>query len=112
MQQAFTDGGNGPLTVGLRNWTAAARQTLQAEQEALGEARRQLGLRSELRGRLDALKAKARAYGVAELDELAGIADRAKALLYQRPTPLQEAAAAVSEYESKLNFEAAKTVRK
>jgi hypothetical protein len=69
-------------------------------------------MRNELRGRLDALKAKARAYALAELDDLVAIAEKAKSLLYQRPTPLQEAAASVAEYEAKLNFEAAKAVRK
>lgn len=104
-------GGNGGLLVGIRNWMQAARQTLAAEQEAAAEAGRQLALRGELRGRLDALKAKARAYALAENDDLAAIADRAKALLYQRPTPLQQAASSVAEYEAKLNFEASKTVR-
>jgi hypothetical protein len=58
--------------------------------------------RNELRGRLDALKAKARAYGVAEKDGLAEAAQQAEKLLYTRPTPLERAAAAVTAYERML----------
>lgn len=111
LREAAASGGNGSVPVGLRNWTQAARQTLQAEQAAAAEARRQLSLRHELRGRLDALKAKARAYSVAENDELQRIAERAKTLLYGRPTPLAEASTVVAEYEARLNLEAEKRVR-
>jgi hypothetical protein len=111
LQQAASNGEDAGVVVGLRNWIEAARQTLKADQDAAAEARHQLSQRSELRGRLDALKAKARAYALAENDDLLAIAERAKSLLYTRPTPLQLAAACVAEYETKLNFEAAKIVR-
>jgi hypothetical protein len=61
-----------------------------------------LELRIELRGRLDALKAKARAYGVAENPELTRLAEEAYGLLHSRPTPMDRAEVSVSEYERAL----------
>ena len=58
--------------------------------------------RRELRGRLDALKAKARVYGLAEVVALAGAARQAELLLAEQPTRLQQAAAAVAGYEQQL----------
>lgn len=98
------------VLIGLRNWMEAARQVVRGNQEIAVQARAQVAVRSELRGRLDALKAKARAFAVAENDDLAAIAEQAKTLLYQRPTPLKEAAAFVAEYERTLNTKATKLV--
>ena len=112
LQEAAAAGGNGSLLVGLRNWMQAARQLVQVDGDAAAEARRQLAQRTELRGRFDALKAKARAYSLAEHDDLQAIAERVNTLLYRRPTPLQQAVSAVGEYEARLNFEAARDVRK
>ena len=55
--------------------------------------------RNELRGRMEALKAKARAFGVAEGREANELGSKAEALLYARPTPVQQAAAAVAQFE-------------
>lgn len=104
------EGPPGPIAVGLRNWTAAANKTLKAESDLAAEAESNLSLRAELRGRFEALKAKARAHSLAEDDGLLAIAERVKAVLYERPTPLNSAAALVSEYEARLNSEAAKRV--
>lgn len=92
-----------PVLVGLRNWNNAARKCVAEEEGACAANRAPLEARSELRGRLDALKAKARGYGLAEDPALVEIAEQAAALLYARPTPLDRAAALVKSYESKLN---------
>jgi hypothetical protein len=62
-----------------------------------------LDLRRELRGRLSALKAKALARGVAEDSKLVPLAQKAAELLHARPTPIEEAAWLVSQYEARLN---------
>lgn len=109
---AATAGPTEAVFLGLQNWKNAAEQILATQTAVTREARNSLDLRSELRGRLDALKAKARAYAVSEQDNLASLADHARKLLYTRPTPLEQAAGVVGEYEAALNIEAAKNVRK
>ncbi len=97
--------------VGLRNWTIAAREALGSDRAALEESKRLLETRSELRGRLDALKAKARAYSIAEEQGLMALAEQARQLLYSRPSALDRAAFLLSEYEAKLNFLTGRSVR-
>lgn len=92
-----------PLASGLRNWNSAAEICVSDERAVYAAYRAPLDQRNELRGRLDALKAKARAYGVAERNGLAELALEAEALLYTRPTRLDRAAAAVSAYARALN---------
>jgi predicted nucleic acid-binding Zn-ribbon protein len=100
----------GSMLVGLKNWINAAQQAQAANRALMSQAQQALETRSELRGRLDALKAKARAYSLAEDDELMALGNQAAALLYKRPTPLDEASALVSAYEAKLNSQAGKLV--
>ena len=96
------DGSPAALAVGLKNWTATAdayarqAQSICTAYQAARESRR------ELRGRLDALKAKARVYGLAELVALASAAQQAEALLAERPIHLPRVAAAVTGYEQQL----------
>ena len=90
------------VAVGLRNWTRAADTCAGEESTAYASARRPLEARAELRGRLDALKAKARMYGVAEQDAAKALAQAAEALLYTQPTALPEATKAVARYEDAL----------
>ena len=87
---------------GYENWLKALNKAMAASVQALGQERAPLETRSELRGRLDALKAKARVYGVAEDAALAGLAGQAEELLYARPTDLARSAAAVAAYERRL----------
>ncbi|CAM3691416.1 hypothetical protein [Smaragdicoccus niigatensis] len=54
--------------------------------------------RAELRGRLDAYKAKAHRFGLAESPQLARMAARAQNLLYTAPCDLDAARSAVSAY--------------
>jgi hypothetical protein len=92
-----------PVAVGLRNWNLAAQECVSKEGAACAANRAPVDERNELRGRLDALKAKARTYGVAEDDTLVELSQQAEQLLFTRPTPLDQAAAAVASYEKTLN---------
>jgi hypothetical protein len=96
-----------PLSVGLRNWYAAAQECTEAEQKAHDVNSKPLEARKELRGRMDALKAKARAYGLAEEPGLLELASETDKVLYARPTPMDRAARMVAEYEKKLSLRSA-----
>jgi hypothetical protein len=85
--------------VGLVNWEAAAAQCMADDSKACAAHRAPVEARAELRGRLDALKAKARAYSLAESPALTELATQAEALLYSQPTDLARAAAAVAAYD-------------
>ncbi|HEY9612888.1 hypothetical protein [Allocoleopsis sp.] len=103
LETKFTEGLLTPVRVGLENWTAKVKQYIAAEERAYTANRAPLDTRQELRGRLDALKAKALARGLAEDTTLTELAQKAKQLLYTRPTPLDKAAELVSQYEKRLN---------
>lgn len=63
------------------------------------------GKRAELRGCLASLWVKAQAYaarGIALAPALGAVADQADRLLASRPTPLEEAARLVADYETRL----------
>jgi hypothetical protein len=96
---------------GLDNWEAALNKAIQAGVQAMQRECAPLETRSELRGRLDALKAKARVYGVAEDAALAALAVQAEELLYARPTDLARSAAAVEAYERRLAMPAGRKVQ-
>ncbi len=89
--------------VGLRNLRRALDSCLAEERASLAASRGLLETRAELRGRLEALRAKARAYGVAEDGLLAEAASAAETLLYARPTDLEQAGTAVREYEKRVS---------
>ena len=91
------------VAVGLRNLRRALDTCLAEERASVAASRGMLDMRAELRGRLEALRAKARAYGVAEDGLLAEAASAAEALLYARPTDLERAGAAVREYEKRVS---------
>ena len=103
LETKFTEGLLTPVRVGLENWTVKVKEYIAAEQRAYTANRAPLDTRQELRGRLDALKAKALARGLAEDAMLTELAQNAKPLLYTRPTPLDKAAELVSQYEKCLN---------
>jgi hypothetical protein len=63
------------------------KEYIAKEERAYAVNKAPLELRAELRGRLDALKAKALARGEAENATLSQLAEDAKRLLYTRPTP-------------------------
>jgi hypothetical protein len=88
--------------VGLGKWQGIARQYLAAEEAARRANEAPVGARRELRGLLDALRAKAQACGRAEDVELAALGQEAWRLLHGRPTPLARAQQLVAEYEARL----------
>jgi hypothetical protein len=102
LKRKYAEGLLEPITIGLRQWNNAARECVSNERGAMTVNRAPLELRTELRGRLDALKAKARAYGVAENPELTRLAEEAYEFLQSRPTPMDRAQASVSDYERAL----------
>lgn len=103
LETKFSEGLLNPVLVGLENWTIKVKQYIEAQKTACTANKAPLAARAELRGRLDALKAKALAWGLAEDTVLVKLAETAKQLLYTRPTPLDQATELVSQYEKRLN---------
>jgi len=103
LEAKSTEGLVSPVLIGLENWMTQLRSSLAAEKRAYSANLKPLETRRELRGRLDALKAKALARGLSEDATLVELAAQAKQLLYTRPTPLDAAIAVVSHYEKRLN---------
>ncbi len=89
----------------LRNWKASAEDCADQAKKVRAANQAPVEARRELRGRLDALKAKARSRGLAEHAGVAALAKQAEALLATRPTNLKEAAQAVADYAKILSGE-------
>ncbi|SNT42151.1 hypothetical protein SAMN05421770_11329 [Granulicella rosea] len=98
-----TEGASANVETGLRNWNKGAEELASEESRARAAIQTALETRRELRGRLDALKAKARAWRVAEHAEMSDLARQGEQLLTTRPTNLEHAAAAVALYATMLN---------
>ncbi len=98
-----SDAARNAVGIGLGNWQKQAESAIATAESAIGTSQHHLQTRQELRGRLDALKAKALAKGKAEDPELSDLAIRAKQLLYSRPTPMNQALELVTAYERRLN---------
>ena len=103
LEAKLTEGLVNPVLIGLENWMTKTQETLASEKRAYSANVKPLETRRELRGRLDALKAKALARGRSEDATLVELATQAKQLLYTHPTPLDAAIALVSQYEKRLN---------
>lgn len=103
LETRFAEGLVSPIQVGLENWTAKVKAAIAIEQRAVAANRRPLETRRELRGRLEALKAKALARGRAEDPILADLSAQAKQILYTRPTDLAKAIELVTQYERHMN---------
>ena len=88
-----------PILVGLGKWNKSANDCVFHERAALNANQSPINERNELRGRLEALKAKARARGSAEHPDLTRIANEAANLLFNRPTPIDKASALLVDYE-------------
>jgi hypothetical protein len=91
-------GRSATLEAGVKHWRESAEKCIAQEKSARAANRGQLEMRQELRGRLDALKAKARARGVAEHPEIVQLAEQGRQLLAVRPTDLKKAAETVTRY--------------
>jgi hypothetical protein len=102
LETKFAEGLLNPVRVGLENWMAKVKEYIAAQERACIANQAPLEARAELRGRLDALKAKALAWGLAEDAVLVELALDAKQLLYTRPTPLDKATELVAQYEKHL----------
>ena len=92
-----------PVCMELDACAAEIRRLTQTADEARARNNAPLELRRELRGRLTALRAKAHAKGAAEDSRLVDLAQRAMTVLYAKPTPIDEAARLVQQYEARLN---------
>ncbi len=93
------------IMIGIQRWTEAADNGLKDEQKVVSSCQEALDMRNELRGRLDALKAKARAYGIAEDPAIAALAREAQGYLYSRPAPLRRAESLIQQYQARLQTE-------
>jgi hypothetical protein len=92
-----------PVCMDLESCGAEIRRLIQASEEARARNYAPLELRRELRGRLNALRAKAHARGAAEDSALVDLAQKATAALYEKPTPIEEASRLVRQFEARLN---------
>jgi hypothetical protein len=92
-----------PVRVGLTNWLDRVHSHTVAVRSNLAANRLPLDTRQELRGRLDALTAKALAKRQVEDPILADLAAQARQLLYTSPTDLDLAKKLVRGYEQRLN---------
>jgi hypothetical protein len=99
----FASGIIPPVQVGLTNWLHKVRAYTQSAQSALVANRLPIDTRQELRGRLDALTAKALAKGKAEDPLLTDLATQACQVLYTSPTDLNLSKDLVTRYEQALN---------
>jgi hypothetical protein len=87
---------------GLDQWQRVAADTLSAARQVVDANSAPLRVRNELRGRLDALQAKAGRLGLTEDPALSALAEQARTVLYTAPTDLQMAADLVARYGSGL----------
>ncbi|WP_055075663.1 hypothetical protein [Pseudanabaena sp. 'Roaring Creek'] len=92
-----------PIQVGVENFTTKINEYIAISKKAIVANRLPIQNRQELRGRLDALKAKAIAKGHAGDIQLAKLAEQAKQLLYTSPTALKQAEETIKQYEILLN---------
>jgi chaperonin cofactor prefoldin len=104
LEDKFRSGIIAPIAVGMTNWTTRIEAYTIAARSTLTANRLPLDTRNELRGRLDALIAKAMGKGRAEDPLLADLADRARQVLYSSPTDLNLGKDLVRQYEQKLNL--------
>jgi hypothetical protein len=103
LQNTFNLGNFLPVKVGLSKWQLQLDSAIAYEQSTLTANQIPLNLRTELRGRLTVLKAKATALGIAEDAKLTSIEQQVKQMLYSRPTDLNVSSAGLKTYEQALN---------
>jgi hypothetical protein len=102
LEATIAEGKYRPARIGLERWMATAKQHLATAEDARRAGERLLRERRDLRGLLDALRAKASACGRSEDGELAALMNEAWLLLHSRPTPLPRARHLVAEYQKRL----------
>lgn len=87
----------------LNQWQGQCQKLAGAIAPALTFYNTRLNRRQELRGRLNALLAKAQAKGKIEHPELSRLAQASQQLLYHHPIALNRAEAVIQQYEQRLN---------
>jgi hypothetical protein len=92
------------VAIGIENWRQSADRCLQSEVAAEEANLTPVRLRRELRGRLDALKAKAVAKGKSEDVELSTLSKQARDTLQTNRTSLDQAEQIVRDYEKRLTI--------
>ncbi len=92
-----------PLVIGLQNWQAKQAVARSVTEKAIASATAALELRTELRGRLQALQAKAQARGKIEDTALVALATSAHQILFSRPSDLHQASQLLIQYDRRLN---------
>jgi hypothetical protein len=95
----------------LADWTRRAREHLAALNSATARNTALLTGRNEMRGRLDAYRAKALSRGLGEDPTLTSLADAARDLLYTAPCDLDAARRAVDAYQESLTATIARNGR-
>jgi hypothetical protein len=95
----------------LSGWTRQARGQLAALREATARNTGLLAARNEMRGRLDAFRAKALSRGLGESGDLTPLAEAAHAALHQAPCDLDAARRAVDAYQNALTATIARNGR-
>jgi hypothetical protein len=95
----------------LSDWTRRAREHLAALQTATARNAALLTGRNEMRGRLDAYRAKALSRGLGEDATLTPLAEKARDLLYTAPCDLGAARHAVDAYQEALTATIARNNR-
>ena len=95
----------------LSDWTRRGREQLAALRDAAARNAALLTTRNELRGRLDAYRAKALSRGLGEDAALTPLAETARDILYTAPCDLDAARRAVDAYQESLTATIARTQR-
>jgi hypothetical protein len=95
----------------LADWTRRAREHLAALDAATARNTGLLAARNEMRGRLDAYRAKALSRGLGEEPALTPLADTARDLLHTAPCDLDAARRAVDAYQQALTATIARNNR-
>lgn len=95
----------------LSDWTRRGRDQLAALRDAAARNASLLATRNELRGRLDAYRAKALSRGLGEDATLTPLAEAARDLLYTAPCEVDTARRAVDAYQEALTATITRTQR-
>ena len=103
LEAKFNEGQPKPVLIGLDRWNARTAEMQRAADSSLQVNRIPIAERRELRGRLQALQAKANAQGMVERAELTELGSKASKMLYDTPTPLDAARDLVRQYERLIN---------
>jgi hypothetical protein len=94
----------------LVQWTTRCRDALDEAQRALAANEAPVATRNELRGRLDAYRAKAYRLGLLEDPAVAGLYARAQDALFTAPTDLEKAEQLLRRYQQALTGPASREV--